>query len=232
MDNDERIGYLAGDANSRLDQDERAELDELRGVLADPAVWMEPSPDLQERIVAAITDARRSDADSTSDESVATDVPVARGPAARHRHRHRHRRLTYALLGAAAVALLAVGVTVLAGHHGASPVQYAASLSGTTLAPHAFGDAKLTRTTSGWRIQLQATGLPRRDNGTYYEAWLKNDAGDLVPIGTFNQGEHVTLWSAVPPSTYPMITVTREVSDGDQSSSGQVVVIGTVHRDD
>ena len=34
---------------------------------------------------------------------------------------------------------------------------------------------------------INATGLPRRDNGAYYEAWLKNAAGVLVPIGTFNQ---------------------------------------------
>jgi hypothetical protein len=223
MDNDERIAYLASDARSRLEQYERSDLDELRGVLADPAVWVQPSADLQERIVAAITDARDGHAGSPS----APALPVShRAPV-----RRRSRRLAYAILGAAAVALLAVGIARVAGRDVASPVQYAASLHGTTLAPHASGDATLTRTTSGWQIRLHATGLPRRDNGTYYEAWLKNDAGHVVPIGTFNDGDNVTLWSAVPPSSFPTLTVTREVDDGDQSSSGQVVVIGAAHRD-
>lgn len=224
MNNDERTAYLAGDANARLGDDERAELDQLRGMLAEPAVWVQPSPDLQERIVAAINDARSDEADLGSG---AIPVPVSRAPAARRWSRP----LRYAILGAAAAAVAAVGIAVFAGHHGGSPVRYAASLNGTGLAPRASGDVTLTRTTSGWKIQLHATGLPRRDNGAYYEAWLKNDAGDLVPIGTFNEGSNVTLWSAVSPASYRTVTVTREVDDGDQSSSGQVVVRGTAQRD-
>jgi hypothetical protein len=30
-----------------------------------------------------------------------------------------------------------------------------------------------------------ATGLPRPDGGRFYEAWLRNAAALLVPIGTF-----------------------------------------------
>jgi hypothetical protein len=39
------------------------------------------------------------------------------------------------------------------------------------------------------------TGLPRRDGGDLYEAWLKDDAGVLVSTGTFNDGRDVTLSS-------------------------------------
>ena len=35
---------------------ERAEIERVHGVLADRAVWAEPSPDLQERVVAAIAE--------------------------------------------------------------------------------------------------------------------------------------------------------------------------------
>ena len=35
---------------------ERAEIERVRGVLADPSVWAEPRPDLQERVVAAIAE--------------------------------------------------------------------------------------------------------------------------------------------------------------------------------
>ena len=41
---------------------------------------------------------------------------------------------------------------------------------------------------SGWRIEFDATGLPRLEDGRYYQAWLRNTAGVLVPIGTFNEG--------------------------------------------
>jgi Anti-sigma-K factor rskA len=186
--------------DSDLTPAERAELERVREVLADPAVWMEPAPDLQEAVVAAIAEQAR---------------------AGRQR-----RRIRFAVAGVAAAVLLAAGVTVGLQPNRAEPVDFAASLRGTELAPHAAGDVTLTKTPSGWKIRLHATGLPRRADGEFYEAWLKDDAGLLVPIGTFNDGHDVTLWSGVGPSTFPTLTVTREVADGDQASSGQVVLIG------
>ena len=59
---------------------------------------------------------------------------------------------------------------------------------------------------------------------------MKNEAGTMVPIGTFNEGDDVTLWAGVPPSSFPTLTITREVADGDQASSGEVVLVGTSHR--
>jgi hypothetical protein len=128
--------------------------------------------------------------------------------------------------GVAATFLLAAGVTVGIQANRAEPVEFAASLSGTELAPDAVGDVTLTKTPGGWKIRLNATGLPRRADGEFYEAWLKDDAGLLVPIGTFNEGHDVTLWSGVGPTTFPTLTVTREAADGDQASSGQVVLMG------
>jgi anti-sigma factor RsiW len=81
---------------------------------------------------------------------------------------------------------------------------------------------------SGWRIELDATGLPRLDRGRFYEAWLRNAAGVLVPIGTFNEGRNVTLWAGVSPKAFGTLTVTREQADGDQASSGEKVLAGTV----
>ena len=45
---------------------------------------------------------------------------------------------------------------------------------------------------SGWRIEPDASGLPRLDDRSY-QAWLRNDDDVLVPIGSFNEGEDVTL---------------------------------------
>jgi hypothetical protein len=97
--------------------------------------------------------------------------------------------------------------------------------------PGARGNATLTKTTSGWRIELDATGLPRLDGGRFYEAWLRDAAGVLVPIGTFNEGRKVTLWAGVSPKDFTMLTVTREQADGDQASSGEKVLVGTVDTD-
>ena len=108
------------------------------------------------------------------------------------------------------------------------PRASSAALAPTDLAPGADGGATLTKTSSGWRIELDATGLPRLDAGRFYEAWLKNDAGTLVPIGTFNEGQNVTLWAGVSPVDFPTLTVTREEADGDQASSGEKVLVGTV----
>ncbi len=88
----------------------------------------------------------------------------------------------------------------------------------------------LTQTLSGWQITLHGRGLPRLDNGQYYQAWLKNKAGILVPIGTFNQPNDVILWSGVAPTTFPTVTVTRQQANGNPASSGQRVLTGTAHE--
>ena len=37
--------------------------------------------------------------------------------------------------------------------------------------------------------------FPASTNGRFYEAWLRDAAGVLVPVGTFNEGRKVTLWA-------------------------------------
>ena len=132
------------------------------------------------------------------------------------------------LVGAAAVAVVAVAIGVVVSRSGSSAQQFHAALAPTELAPGASGNATLTKTSSGWRIELDATGLPRLDNGRFYEAWLKNAAGVLVPIGTFNEGSNVTLWAGVKPTQFTTLSVTRERADGDQTSSGEKVLVGPI----
>ena len=133
-----------------------------------------------------------------------------------------------ALAGAAAVAVAAVAIGIAVSRSGTSAQQFRAALAPTDLAPRANGNATLTKTSSGWRIELDAVGLPRLDAGRFYEAWLKNAAGVLVPVGTFNEGRNVTLWAGVSPQQFTTLTVTRERDDGDQASSGEKVLVGTV----
>jgi hypothetical protein len=135
------------------------------------------------------------------------------------------RRLALGGVALAAAAAAAVAVVVSSGSQGA---RFQAALDPTPLAPAARGNATLTKTSSGWRIDLDATGLPRLSGDRFYEAWLRSSTGALVPIGTFNEGRDVTLWAGVSPESYKVLTVTRERADGNEASSGQKVLSGPV----
>jgi hypothetical protein len=199
-----------------LSAQERADLDELRSLLQAPATWTEPDPGLEDQVVAAI----------------AAEAPDQPARARRRRPSLQFgfalRRPAIGLAGVAAATIAAVVIALAAQNQGPAPQRFAMVLSGTDLADGAHGSATLTKTASGWRIQLSATGLPRLANGRYYEAWLKNPAGILVPVGTFNQAVNVTLWAGVPPTSFPTLTVTQQLANGNPASSGKRVLVGTI----
>lgn len=138
------------------------------------------------------------------------------------------RRLAFGGVAAAAAAAAVVAVSLVVVGSGSHGTRFQAALGPTALAPGAGGDATLTKTSSGWRIHLDTTGLPRLADGRFYEAWLRNSAGALVPVGTFNEGRNVTLWAGVSPVSFKVLTVTREQADGNQASSGEKVLVGRV----
>ena len=212
---DDRIAYLAGEPVDSLSAHERAELDELLAALDAPATWVEPDPSLEDRIVNAIA----QEADGRPAASAQ--------PRPRLRRPMFSRRRIYAI-GAVAVAAVAA-IVIAVGLRTTSPAELrlAMVVSGTSLAPGAHGSATLTKTGSGWRIQLSATGLRHLSGARYYQAWLKNAAGILVPVGTFNDARQVTLWSGVPATKFRTLTVTVQQANGDPRSSGQRVLTGS-----
>ena len=148
------------------------------------------------------------------------------GPSARVYSRQvRNRSLLIALLVGAVALALVVGWLVLRDDDEDAPD------GGDLTVALPSGTATIEKLPSGWRIELDAD-LPRLDKGRYYQAWLRDDAGTLVPIGTFNEGDDVVLWAGVSPLEYTTFTVTREKADGDQSSSGDRVLSGTIESDD
>jgi hypothetical protein len=223
----------------RRGREEEADVREVAEItaLADGSVAPERRASLEARVAASPTLADRL---AEQERAVALlrgagdEVEAPAGLRARldaqrsARAVRRPRRLALAGVAVAAVVAVAIGVTVV----GSSPhgARYQAALVPTPLAPGARGEATLTRTSSGWRIQLHATGLPRLAGGRFYEAWLRGSAGALVPIGTFNDGRNVTLWAGVSPASFPVLTVTREQADGNQASSGEKVLVGPVRR--
>ena len=165
--------------------------------------------------------------------SVADGVEAPSALRARIEAHPRPRRLPMprrmVLIGAAATAVLAVAIGLAVLGSSSPGGRFHAELTATELVPGAGGEARLSKTSSGWRIELSATGLPRLADGRFYEAWLRNAAGVLVPIGTFNEGRKVTLWAGVSPKNFTTLTVTREQADGEQASSGEKVLVGTVN---
>jgi hypothetical protein len=200
---DDRVAELAGDGGDALDPIEQAQLEELRALLADPAVWAVPDPELEDLVVSAIA------AEAGRPEAPRNVVPLAR---------KNRRPWLVALAGVAAAAVIAL-VAVLAFRDTGSSADFSLALPS--------GKVEFTKHDSGWQIYLDVSDLPRLDNGRFYEAWLKK--GDvLVPVGTFNEGRMVTLWAGVSPRDFTMFTVTREAADGNQASSGDRVLAGTI----
>jgi anti-sigma-K factor RskA len=181
------------------------------------------SPELADRLAEqqrAVLLARNAAAEVDAPASLRARIDGRRSA------RRAPRRLV--LAGAAVTAALAVAIGLAVFHSGTSSPRFQAALAPTGLVPNAAGHATLTRTSSGWRIELDATRLPRLDGGRFYEAWLRNAAGVLVPIGSFNEGRNVTLWAGVSPKAFTTLTVTRERADGVQASSGEKVLVGPV----
>ena len=114
---------------------------------------------------------------------------------------------------------------------GTSGERFRAALAPTALVPGASGSRDAHQDILGLADRARCHGAsPPRRRPLFYEAWLRNRAGVLVPIGTFNEGRKVTLWAGVSPKDYPSLTVTREQADGNQASSGEKVLVGTAPR--
>jgi hypothetical protein len=183
---------------------------------------------------------------STVSASPSADRPAPPGPAAPDEpvpapvsldERRRRRVWPAALASAAAVVatVLLVNAYLFGGRleSGDPPdAAFEAALAPTELIPEASGTVSATRFDSGWRLELDATGLPRLADGQFYQAWLLGPGDVLVPVGSFNEGEDVVLWAGVSPADFTAFTVTREVADGNQGSSGQRVLAGLLTATD
>ena len=206
-----------------------AELDELHALLDDPSLWEEPRADLEDRVVAAVVNTANSPWFVSSESANHGELALALGQptaAAAHGRRPRLAR-RFAAIGVAVSAAAAILAGVVVGHQGGPTPALEAALRSPGVTQTVRGHAIFTKTGAGWRIDLDATGLPRLDGGRYYEAWLRNDGGVLVPVGTFNVPDAVVLWAGVSPHGFRTLTVTEEAADGNQASSGQRVLVGS-----
>ena len=147
-DDRKREAMIVGDRAGVLEADEATEVGLLVDLLADPSTWAKPNPGLEDAIVRAVEDARPA------------TRPVRTAVAADERRRpaRRRRRFTIAALGAAAASIAVAGVMVVSG--GGTGAGFEAQLTATALAPGAHASATIGKTDAGFRITLDAHGLP------------------------------------------------------------------------
>jgi hypothetical protein len=211
LSKDGRLALIVDAIGAPHDPCEVEELELLAEVLADPATWEQPRPELEHLVVDAVADAEAS-------VSPLPSVPPVRKAS--------RRRGLFSVAGIAAAAALVVAAVGVLGNGSGS--DFTATLAGTPLAPSAHASASMKRTNSGFRIVLDAAHLPPLDSHHYYEAWLKGSDGVAVAVGTFSSSDgRVTLWSGASPAG-AKLTVTVEPDDNNQASSGQVVLAGPV----
>jgi hypothetical protein len=198
-----RTLYLSGDAGNEelrhLDscpacRAERAALDSTGRVLADSAMWEEPSPLLADQLVGMISG----------------------GPAPADDAKNR-REVPWQLLTAVAAAIvIAVGIVVASQP---PPPDWEVAMPGTGAAPEATASVKGWNEPGGTRLVLNVTGLPEAPAGSVYELWLTNDEIH-VSAGTFRAAGDVDLWVGVSRRDYPRLWVTLEKVDENESLSG------------
>ncbi len=191
---------------------------ELEALLNNPSLWADPPPLLGR----AVADRVCAEVSTVADQlRRLPEVVTPVRPITNRRMSSRSVRL----LAVAAGLAIAIGSTSFLLRRQPTTPSTSFALTATPLQPDAVGNVKITETTSGLRIELNATGLPRRDGNQFYEAWCKGPSG-LVPVGTFHSGEKVTLWAGVSLKDFPGFTITQE-EVGSQDSSGKRVLFGT-----
>jgi hypothetical protein len=227
------------------------DLNRLVGMLGEPALWAEPSAEVEDAVLAAIAAERTAgrppqETSITSEPQTVGDptvVPLVRRPSPTAspspppsaRPKANRGRL---LLAAAAVFLLGAvtggGILAATGRLGSEgPVAQAnrveVALAGVGQAPAASAVAQIEARENGSWIKLDVTGLDPAPAGFVYEAWLvRDEPRTRITAGTFHMrgGDgDLILWSGVLLDDFPTVTVTLE-SVEDPSTDSQLVLRG------
>jgi Anti-sigma-K factor rskA len=180
----------------------------IDAVLRDPSAWVEPPVAMRARVLA---DAAGLAGSATQGLS-------------RLDARRRSTRMWLAPLGVAA------SLVAFVGWLGTRPApRFDATSSLVALPAHVGSTGKVTmsETSSGWRFRLSTDQLPRLEKPYFYEAWIKGPKGE-VSIGTFHTGVDVVLWGGVELDEYPNIVISKEIEDGNQAISNDIVLTGRV----
>ncbi len=191
---------------------------EIIALLTRQSTWDDVPPGLEDAIVGAIAAEQAS--------GNVTRHNVTQLDAARSR---REARATWPWwLTAAAAGVVVVAGAVMIGRSGDDPAGLAVALAATDLAAGASATAELTSTPAGLKIVLDVDGLSGAPDGEMYQAWI-SDGEVRVSAGSFHLrggDPPIELWAGTADPSFTIITVTIEPIDGDNNSSGRVVLRG------
>jgi anti-sigma-K factor RskA len=216
----------------------------VSSLLSHPGMWEDP-PELPGGLAGLIAAASAAPADLTVDSTapaVDSSVPAAvpsgppgdstrpgdgrpaRGPSGGSTRPGAARRRRRQWVTGAALAL----VLAVAGVGGYFATRETPTATIELAGPSAHGRLQVIERDAGWRLVLDAEGLPPAPAGSYYQGWAVKD-GQYVPLGTFHMHEQgrVELWSGVPLRQFRRIEITSQ-RVGDVQQRGPVVLSGTL----
>lgn len=214
------------DPDAEFDTDVDAEVSAaLAALLSDANVWEDFDPADEAAILDTIGSLRASsvtEEDAPPVEAGHDDNVVSISTA--------RRWIGPFVAGIAAAVVLFAGFAFVSGGDGRDGFDLA--LDSTELAPEAEGVVEIVDTPNGTVLLLDVSGLPPAPEGSYYEAWLRQDAEVGVSAGTFHLrggGGEIELWAGVTTEDYPLFTVTIQ-DEAEPVSSGRVVLRGLVEN--
>ena len=199
-----RAQYLGGDASEAARDHlsscpyciaHRSALGSMLQILDDPLLWIEPPPELEQRVTRLI---------ETSD---AEEPPMA------------GRRRRWQIIAAAAVVIVAVATgAFLFGRQ--PPPDWEITTAGVGPGESAVAVIGGWNVEGGTRVVLAAEGLAAAPAGYMYELWFIRDSSPISG-GTFAAADQpVKLFVGVGRREYPRVAVTLEPLDGDPAPSG------------
>ncbi len=209
---DFRAAYISGsvgdDEHQHLAEcsdcrNEQPSLDGLRRLLADAAMWEQPSGQLEEQVVGLISN---------------KEPPLQEASGGRRSWRT-------SLVASAAVAVLLLGSLAIWASLRSPGADWEVAISGTDQAPTAAAVVEGWNEPAGTRLIMTVDGLAAAPEGSVYELWFTK--GEVhVSAGTFTGPGEVDLWVGVSRRDYPRLWVTLEPIDEDESPS-RVTVLDT-----
>ena len=184
----------------------------LAALLARAEPWDEPPRDLEDAVVAAIT----NEAGALPDLARPTRA-ARRADAVWSRNR--------VLVAAAAIAVVVAGVVVMTRGSDDGTVF---ALAGTDAQPGASAEVVVSATPDGLKILLEPHGLPGAPEGYMYEAWVGDDTIG-VSAGTFHLrggNSRIELWAGVTGKQFHRLWITLEPIDDEAASSSDARLRG------
>ena len=194
----------------------RLELDELT----------DDAADLWDRIVAQL----RDDAAVAGDEVTGGGVDATVTALESRRNRNLGR---YLMAAAAAVLVVVAAGALIVNRTSTRGTELVASTDLGLLAGGGAGSAQLVQRADGLHVVVDVSDLSPAERKDFYELWLlAPDGSNPQSLTKFTESSGVIdapVPAGVNTSSFPVVDISEEVDDGDNSHSGKSILRGTLN---